>query len=79
MSRLETMSEEFRKKLIAKNDFTSNDEYNVSHKNAISDGDDHGKGENGGLIGSATDIAARNKMLVKNKFSANNPYDDATA
>jgi hypothetical protein len=79
MSRLETISKEFREKTLAKNAYSSNDDYGVSHPNAISDGDNKGKGENNGSVGSAADIQAREKSLVKNKFSPNKPYDSASA
>ncbi len=79
MSRLETVSKEFRDKNLAKNSYSNNDDYGVSHPNAVSDGDNKGKGENNGSVGSATDIEARSKSLTKNKFSPNKPYDSASA
>ena len=79
MSRLETISKEFRDKTLAKNSYSNNDDYGVSHPNALSDGDNKGTGENSGSIGSATDIQSREKLLVKNKFSPNKPYDSASA
>ena len=79
MSRLETISAEFREKNLAKNSYSNNDDYNTSHPNALSDGDNKGKGENNGKVGSSADIQAREKSLTKNRFSPNKPYDSASA
>jgi len=79
MSRLETISTEFREKNLAKNSYSNNDDYNTAHENALSDGDVKGKGENNGAIGSSVDIQSRAKALAKNKFSPNNQYDSASA
>ena len=59
---------------MAKNEFTSNDEYVSGHPNALSDGDEHGKGETE-TIGSATDIKKRKQLEAKNQFTQNDPYD----
>lgn len=79
MSRLLENSEEFRKNQVAKNTYDKEDEFGISHPNALSDGDDKGKGESDGTIGSKTDIENRRQMLTKNRFSYNKPYDDSTA
>jgi len=74
MSRLLENSPQYRNPLLAKNEFTNNDEYNVGHENALSDGDEHGKGETE-TIGSATDIKKRKQLEAKNQFTQNDPYD----
>jgi hypothetical protein len=79
MSRLEGISLPFRKKLIAKNDYDYNDEYNIGHPDALSTGDEEGKGEVNGQVGGKTDIKQREKLITKNKFNYNKEYNDATA
>lgn len=78
MSRLLDNSDQYRNPLLAKNEFTNNDEYNVGHENALSDGDEHGKGATT-TIGSATDIAKRQQLEAKNKYTLNDPYDSSKA
>ena len=79
MSRLEKSSEQFRNTLLNKDIYTSDKPYDSSNSRAKSDGDDHGKGENNGSVGSKTDVIQLNKLLVKNKFSSNKPYDASNA
>jgi hypothetical protein len=79
MSKLEDISVPFRKKLVAKNDFDFNDEYNVGHADALSTGDEQGKGEVNNQVGNATDIKTRQKLAAKNKYNWNKEYNDATA
>jgi thiamine biosynthesis protein ThiC len=76
MSKLETVSAPFLKQEIAKNRFTSNKQYNVSNKDALSP---IGKGENNGNIGSAIDISDRATEIAKNKYNNNYQYNDSTA
>lgn len=75
MSRLLDNSKPFRDQLLSKNTFGNNSEYNTSHANAQSDGDEHGKGEKNGQVGSATDIAKKNELLSKNLYGKNKPYN----
>ena len=79
MSRLEGESLPFRKKLIAKNDYNNNNEYNIGHPDALSTGDEEGKGEVNGQVGGKTDIKQRKKLMAKNRFNNNREYCDATA
>jgi hypothetical protein len=79
MSRLEDISLPFRKKSIARNDYNENNKYEVGHPDALSDGDEKGKGEMNGQVGSATDIKIREKLMARNKFNRNREYNDATA
>lgn len=74
MSRLLENSDQYRDPLLAKNEFTDNDEYQVGHSRALSDGDEHGKGETD-TIGSATDIKKRQQLEAKNLYTLNDPYD----
>lgn len=72
---LNKYSEAFRNRELVRNKYKQTNEYRASHPNALSDGDDLGKGENNGSIGSATDIRERNKSEARNTFTKNNPYD----
>jgi hypothetical protein len=79
MSKLEDISIPFRKNLIAKNDYDNNDAYEAGHPDALSTGDENGKGEVNGQIGGTTDIKTRNKLATKNKYNLNREYNDSTA
>lgn len=79
MSRLLENSDEFREKNIVRNTYDNNDKYNVSHPNALSDGDELGKGEFNGSVGSATDIRMRQTAKAKNMYNSNNEYDASVA
>jgi hypothetical protein len=79
MSRLEGVSLPYRNCSIAKNDFDDNDQYSTGHPDALSTGDEDGKGELNGSIGSKTDIAVRKCELSKNKFQQGRQYDVTTA
>lgn len=74
-SNLTRISQQFRDREIARNEFQDGDPYNVGHENAQSDGDEHGKGEKSGSIGGRTDINKREWSQAKNKYSLNNPYN----
>jgi len=80
MSRLETSSKIFRDALLSKDIYTNQKPYDQSNSRALSDGDEHGKGDNGsGIVGSKTDIITKSKLLTKNKYSSNKPYDSSNA
>ncbi|MFW6247192.1 MAG: hypothetical protein ACOC22_03420 [bacterium] len=74
MSRLLDNSEEFRQENMTRNKYKKDDFYEIGHEDVLSDGDEHGKGENNGQIGSSTDISKRNGLMVKNMYSKNNEY-----
>lgn len=78
MSNLEKTSVEFRKKLIAKNTYDKNVAYEQGHANALSDGDEKGKGEKNGEVGGATDIKSRKVAAAKNKYNTNKQYNAGT-
>ena len=63
-----------RKTLTAKNEYNVIDQYSENHPNALSDGDEAGKGLNGDSIGSLTDKTERKKLAAKNVFNQNNQY-----
>lgn len=82
MSRLLENSEQYRKKEFARNSstlFTPNDPYNVAHPNALSDGDEKGKGENNKSVGGLTDIQKREESAARNTYNKNRPYDASRA
>ncbi len=68
---LEEYSKTYRQQLLAKNEYTNNQPYDASHKNAKSDGDNKGKE----VDGSQADILQRQALLAKNIWSKNSPYD----
>lgn len=75
-SNLTRISQEFRDREIARNTYSRTDEYVSTHPNAISDGDEKGKGESDrGSVGGRTDITQRQLLLSKNRYSNNNPYN----
>ena len=79
MSRLEDISVGFRKEEIARNDYNQNKPYVQGHPDALSTGDEAGKGEVNGSVGSATDIKVRKTLIAKNKFTPNKEYNLGTA
>lgn len=75
MSRLLENSPQFRDANVARNTYDKNDNYNVAHPNALSDGDEWGKGLLNGQVGGLTDIKSKDRMLAKNMYNINNPYN----
>lgn len=68
-------SVQFRTEELTRNKYSLNNQYTETSPDALSDGDELGKGEKNGSIGGRTDIAERNKELSKNLFTVNNQYD----
>jgi len=79
MSNLEKVSVSFREQNIARNDYDKGDEYTVGHPDALSTGDELGKGEMNNKVGGATDIKTREKSIAKNKYNKNKEYNAGTA
>jgi hypothetical protein len=79
MSRLEESSIGYRKTNIARNDFDNNDQYSVGHPDALSTGDENGKGEVNGRVGGTTDIKQRECLAAKNCYNKNREYNAGTA
>jgi len=79
MSRLEEVNLPFRTQQLAKNDYNNNDEYVAGNPDALSTGDEQGKGEFNGQVGSATDIKTRKVLMTKNKYNKNREYNAGTA
>ena len=75
MSRLLDNSEQFRNTNKARNLYNQDDTYNVGNSRALSDGDERGRGELNGVVGTATDITKRQESFAKNLYGRNNPYN----
>ena len=77
ISPLEEFANKYRPTELVINRYQSTkNEYSSTNKDAISDGDELGKGENpaNGSIGSKTDILTRNTEVVINRYGPTNPY-----
>ena len=78
---LSKIAEQQRAKLFPRNDFSpESDSYSAVHPDALSTGDNKGRGNGIELdvysenIGTSSDINARKEELKVNKYSQNNPY-----
>jgi hypothetical protein len=71
-----------RKKLIPKNDYKTENQYSSTNKDALSDGDEKGRGTGVFLDtangGTKTDVLERKSEIVINKYKADNPYPYAS-
>lgn len=69
-----------RLNLTVLNEFkdTPSDKYSASHPNALSDGDEWGKGENGGQVGGLTDRITQTQLTYSsgNKYKPGMGYDN---
>lgn len=74
ITKLEEIANEQRKIHLSRNDYNFKEEYGSTHPDAISDGDEKGKGENNGQIGSSEDIQARTSNIVKNTYQRDKGY-----
>jgi hypothetical protein len=70
-------SVQFRTEELARNKYGKNNLYTETSPDALSDGDELGKGEKNGSIGSRTDIVKRTELESKNFYTPNNPYDSS--
>ena len=72
-----------RKKLIPKNDYKETNQYSATNKDAISDGDDFGKGTGVFLDtvngGSQLDIIERKNEIKIIEYQPNKPYTTPSA
>ena len=74
MSKLSQIADAERKIELARKSYQEDKPYSATHKNALSDGDEHGKGETT-TVGSVTDMTERAKGVAKNTYNQNKPYD----
>lgn len=64
-----------RVRLLNKNNYNKQKEYNSSSPDVFSDGDNKGREDNGsGQIGTNIDIETRNKLLAKSRYNSSKPY-----
>jgi len=79
---LSKYADQERKKLIPKNDYKTTNEYSSTNKDALSDGDEKGRGTGTFLDvnngGTNIDILERNAEIVINKYKPTNPYTKPT-
>jgi len=79
---LSKYADQERKKLIPKNDYKTTNEYSSTNKDAMSDGDDKGRGTGVFLDtvngGTKLDQLERKSETVINKYKADNPYPSAS-
>jgi len=72
-TQLEIIAEKERQAHLTRNSYIEKNGYGVTHENALSNGDEKGKGE-AGTIGSSVDIQARVENLLRNPYSSSNQY-----
>ena len=77
------IAEQQRQRLIPKNDYKTSNQYSATNKDAISDGDELGKGTGGFLDtsngGSSIDQLERINEIKINEYQRNKPYTTPTA
>lgn len=72
---LENIANQQRLLQLSKNDYTDVKQYNSNNLDALSSGDEKGKGEYNGQIGSLSDINTRKENLIKNDYSGTKQYN----
>jgi hypothetical protein len=77
-SPLEIIANSQRPIEVARNTYNNQpgSSYDSNHPNAQSNGDDKGKGELNGSIGSAKDISERGSLTARNRFNTSYTYPD---
>ena len=66
-----------RNTLLSKNIYNNSYQYSSGNPNALSDGDERGRGENNtGGVGTVTDINERTVLRAKNKYGSTKTYPD---
>ena len=79
-NQLSFFAEQQRSKLIPRNDYNNANEYSAVNKDAVSDGDNKGRGTGGFLdgnnlkAGTSIDVQERVDNTKTNKYSRNNQY-----
>jgi hypothetical protein len=75
-TQLEVIAEKLRTQEVVINRYSEKNGYGTTNKNALSDGDELGKGQAGdtGTIGSLTDINTRIQVTSINKYNSENGY-----
>jgi len=82
LNELGQIGEQQRQKLIPKNDYKPVNQYSATNKDAISDGDEKGKGTGSFLDtvngGSSIDILERKNEIKINEYQFDKPYTTPT-
>ena len=75
-TQLEVIAEKLRTQEVVINRYSEKNGYGITSKDAISDGDEYGKGQKGdnGEVGSITDINTRIQITATNKYNNENGY-----
>jgi hypothetical protein len=77
-NKLTEVAETIRKQQISRNDFNIENQFSATHPDAMSDGDDAGKGTGTFLDtssgGSSIDIAERKNVIKINQYNFDKPY-----
>ena len=80
---LSQIAEQQRQRLIPKNDYKTSNQYSATNKDAISDGDELGKGPGGFLDtsngGSSIDKLERINEIKINEYQKDKPYTTPSA
>jgi hypothetical protein len=78
LNELGQIGEQQRQRLFPKNDYKSTNQYSQTNPDAISDGDEQGKGTGVSLDtvngGSSIDIIERKNSIKINEYQSNKPY-----
>ena len=74
-TQLEIIADRERNILMSRNEYNLGDLYSSNNTGALSDGDERGKGELSGNIGSKTDIVERTSLVAKNPYGPTNEYN----
>ena len=77
-TQLEILAEKLRKEVISKNLYPTGNSYSSVNKNALSDGDEKGKGDVNGQVGSSVDIQNRIDNLGRNRYNNGNEYSSVS-
>lgn len=72
---LEKIADQQRKAALARNEYDVDGAYSSTNKNALSDGDEKGKGDVDGSVGSVTDINIRKDNMGRNVYGGENEYN----
>ena len=82
-TQLELIAEKLRQEVISRNTYNGDKSYSSVNKNALSDGDESGKGT--GIFldtingGSSIDIVERKNEIKVNEYQPNKPYTTPSA
>jgi len=73
-TQLEIIAEKLRQEVISRNTYNGEKSYSSVNKNALSDGDEKGKGDVNGQVGSSVDIQNRIDNMGRNRYGVDNEY-----